>query len=98
VSATKNLKKARKVRTQIGHVLARLEDGDVSIQAMLNEPPDVVKRIRIYDLLRRTPKLGQDGAKKVLMSAGVWPYDRVGAVPLEKRRKVIDALPPRVTS
>lgn len=95
MSAQRRLKKARKQRSQNAATFRALENGQFTVEDALRTPTDALKRIRIYDLLRRTPKLGDVGAKKVLMKAEVWPLERIGNIELSKRQKVIEALPDR---
>jgi hypothetical protein len=44
----------------------------------------------------RTPKLGEEGVKKVLMGAHVWSETKLANLKPEERAAVIERLPPRV--
>jgi hypothetical protein len=94
-TATKRLRKARRIRTHNAHALRLLENGHISIVSILEEPPDRFKRIPIYDLMRRAPGLGVEGSRRILTKTAIWPYDRLGQVPLEKRRQIVALLPDR---
>lgn len=96
MSATRRLKKARKTRHQISTEMKLLERGHSTVYDLLETPPQAVKSVAIYTFLRRTPKLGPDGAKKILMTLHIWPEDRIGALSLAQRRSILEALPHRV--
>jgi hypothetical protein len=95
-TASKRLAKARKIRTHNAHALRLLENGHLDITDILETPPTLFQRIPVYDLLRRVPKLGVDGSRKILTKTETWPYDRLGQISLEKRRLIIELLPDRV--
>ena len=96
MSARRNLKAARKRRHKIASELNALSSGRVTLIEILEAPSASLGRVRVFDVLRRTPKLGEAGAKKICQRAEVWPTDRLVAVPLVKRRKMIELLPERV--
>lgn len=96
MSATKRLRRARKIRHQMASQLRQLENGGITIWDVLEDPSPTLKRVRVYDVMRRTPKLGSAGAKKILMRLEIWPMERVGNLSLNKRRKILAALPERV--
>lgn len=95
-SAAKRLAKGRKQRQRTGRALRILENGGVNVIQILEEAPEAYARVPIFDLLRRTPSMGREGAKKILVRAEVWPYDRLVQIPLPTRRKIISLLPERI--
>jgi hypothetical protein len=92
----KNIAKARKTRSLIARTFAALANEQVHITDILTDVPDCLRRIRIYDVLRRAPKLNRDGAERVLSHSKVWPLTTMGNLTEEERSRVIAHLPPRV--
>lgn len=96
-TAAKRLKKARKRRSQIARAFTRMNDSVIDVRDVLEDPSHVLKYVTIYDLLRRAPRMGPQGAKKILVKANVWPMDRVGDLSHSDRKRIIHELPPRAT-
>jgi hypothetical protein len=94
-AAAKNLKKARHTRHRIASEFSALESGDVSIEDVLGNATSVLNRVRIFDILRRTPHIREEGANNVLKRAKVWPTLRLGNLSSEERRALSRALPER---
>ena len=92
----KRLAKGRKIRRHMSSELHRLSTGKIRLEDVLRDPSDALGRCRIYDVMRRAPKLGEEGTRKVLERYRVWPNDRLGSIPPEKRSVIIAALPERV--
>lgn len=95
-SSHKRLKKARKTRTLIAQTFVALDNGHVSVTDVLRDPPPCLRRIRIYDVLRRVPHLNRDGAERVLRLAKVWPLATLGNLTPVETARIITHLPPRV--
>lgn len=96
MSNAKRLKKARRTRSLIAQTFASLENDQLTVTDVLRDPPVCLRRIRIYDVLRRIPKLNRDGAEKVLQHAKVWPLSCVGNLTPAEKARIISHLPPRV--
>lgn len=92
----KRLHKARRTRSQIAQTFTALDNGNVSVTELLEAPPECLKRIRIYDVLRRVPHLGRDGAETVLRRARLWPLVTLGNLTPAERKLILAHLPPRV--
>lgn len=97
-TAAKNLKKARHTRHRIAAEFRALENGDVSIEDVLGNATSVLNRVRIFDILRRTPHIREEGANNVLKRAKAWPTTRLGDFTPEERRAIVRALPERARS
>lgn len=88
--------KARRTRSDIAKTFDALRDNTMHITDVLASPPRCLRRIRIYDVLRRAPRLDRDGASKVLKHSKVWPLTTLGNLTEEERERIIARLPPRV--
>lgn len=95
-TAAKRLKKGRKIRHQMSSELRALSSGQIRIEDAIRAPSNALGRCRIYDVLRRAPKLGNEGAKALCVHFKLWPHDRLSSIPLEQRENLIAALPERV--
>lgn len=95
MNAQRRLKQARKTRRQIASLFRDLNDGQETLQHILEDPPRCLNSVRIFDLLRRAPHLGEAGANKCLRTARVWPTIRIGNLTQEQREQILEHLPPR---
>lgn len=93
---SKRLAKARRTRSRIAQQFAALENGQTNAVGVIRTPPPCLGRIRIYDVLRRLPKLDRDGAENVLQRAKVWPLTTMDNLTKEEKARILLALPPRV--
>src|SRR5438445_7205309 len=95
MARTRNIKKAQKTRSHIAQVFAALAHEHITLTDVLRRPPTCLNRVLIYDVLRRSPHLGKEGAEKVLKMSKIWPLTRTGALAPEERSAIITHLPPR---
>jgi len=95
VSGQKQIRSAQKRRSQIARLFARMERHELSPADVLNDVPACLKRVRVFDVVRRFPHMGDDGADNVLRRAKVWPVTRMGKLAEEERERILDSLPPR---
>jgi hypothetical protein len=93
--SAKRAKVARKGRSQIARTFTALENGKIGVRVVLETPPAHLGRIRVYDVLRRFPHLGRDGAETVCRRARVWPLTTMDNLTPEERERIWHALPPR---
>jgi hypothetical protein len=91
----KHLAKARKVRRHRAIAFMMLEDGKITIDEVLDGDYPVLNGVDIWDILRRSHKLGRAGARRVLQDADVWPHKRVAALDRTERDAIRYHLPPR---
>jgi hypothetical protein len=85
------------MRSRMGHDLNALRDARIDLRDALENPGSFLglSRVRIYDVLRRAPHLGNTGAKKILLTAKVWPLTRLGELEVIERYEILRCLPPR---
>lgn len=95
-TATRRLKRGRKIRSQQTAELKALSTGDIHIEDVIGNPSDALKRVSVHVLLKRSPGIGEKGAEKTCKVAGVWPTHRLGNLSKKERDDLIAALPPRV--
>lgn len=91
----KRTKQARHTRSQIAKTFVAIEQHDISPSDVLHASPACLKRVRVFDVIRRFPRLKGDGASNVLRRANVWPLIRMGQLKDEERDAILEHLPPR---
>jgi hypothetical protein len=96
MTRSQRLDKARRTRTANAEVYAALIDDRMTVRELLERPPTSLGRTRVYDVLRRLPHLGRNGAENVLVRAKVWPLTLMDELTDEEREQILDSLPPRV--
>ena len=94
-SRQKALRKARKTRRLVAAAFTSLENGQLTLWSVLEDPPDVLKHVDIWDVMRRSPKLGREGTTKCLQRAKVWPHITLGNLTEEERSAIRANLPER---
>lgn len=95
-TSSKQIKSAAEARHRIALTFNALHEGRLSPEDVLESPPACLNRIRIYDVLRRFPHMGRDGADKLLRKAVIWPTTSLGELTLKERRAIVARLPDRV--
>jgi hypothetical protein len=56
---------------------------------LLLDPPPLVERMRVFDLLRLVPDLSHDGARRLLRSTMIGEQRRIGSLSLRGERLVL---------
>lgn len=93
---SKGLIQARKTRSQIARLFARVERDELSVTELLGRRPSCLERMSVYDVLRRLPGLDRTGAERVLRISKIWPLTKWADLTIEDREKILVNLPPRV--
>jgi len=92
----RQIKQAQRTRRQIALLFDALSNDRTTTDEILRNIPQCLKRMRAFDVVRRFPHMGGDGADKVFQRAKVWPTTRMGNLNPEERERILAALPPRV--
>lgn len=97
-NSSRQLKKARQARSQAAVEMRALRLGNITLRELLENPEryEGLCRCAIYDVLRKAPKFGKDGAKKLLLHVNVWPLDQLRFLTKREREAILANLPPRV--
>lgn len=91
-----NLSRARKIKAKIGDEFGAMKRGEIDLLDVLRNPSDYqMRRCDIWIVLCRAPKLGDKGAKRVLLRARVWPHDKLGELSVQQRDDILAELPAR---
>lgn len=97
MTKSKQIKQAQRTRRQIAQLFDALSNDRIRADEILRNVPHCLKRVRAFDVVRRFPHMGGDGADRVFKRAKVWPTTRLGQLTDKERERIIDALPPRAT-
>lgn len=93
---TGHLSRARKIKAKIGDEFGAMTRGEIELNDVLRNPEDFeMRRCDIWVVLRRAPKLGDKGAKRVLLRARVWPHDKLSELSPQQRDDILRELPAR---
>jgi hypothetical protein len=95
MSATRRLKIARQTKRKIGLTISLMQQGALTLEHILTNPPVHLKNVRISTLLVHSPKLGEAGMRKCLREAKVDGIEFIGNLDDDSRRRIIAHLPPR---
>jgi hypothetical protein len=91
----RSTKQANRARRKIARTFHDISTHRISVTDVLYQTPSCLQRIRVYDVTRRFPGLGDEGADKVLKRAKVWPNIRMGKLDDSHREAILANLPPR---
>lgn len=91
----KRTKDAQRTRRQIARTFDAMSSHDIGPFEILHDVPACLRRVRVFDVVRRFPHMGGDGASNVLKKAKVWPLTRMGQLNDEERDAILEHLPPR---
>lgn len=83
------------MRASAVSILKLTRDGALTLEEILEDPPDAIGRMRVFDVLRRAHWMSDEGADRLLRRARVWPLMTVDDLGTEQRRQLISELPPR---
>jgi hypothetical protein len=94
-SRNKRLARARKKRQAAARQLGLLESGSISLRQMLESPQPCMGPVRLWTVMKRTPKMGEAGIKRTLQRAQVWPETKLEDLTPQEVQRVLASLPPR---
>jgi len=90
-----NLKKAKEVREARQTELRRLRNGEVSLETILRDPPEILQGADVYDVCTAAPRFGRAGVRRLFVRTGIWPHKRVGELTDKERKRLVQTLPLR---
>lgn len=87
---------AREQRRAQSQALADLSVGKLVATAVVREPPEPLRCVDLYDVLRKCPGLGREGVRRICERAAVWPHTPLSELTEAQRSAVILNLPARL--
>lgn len=85
------VEKAQAARRARKELKASIKRGEVSLTEVLDSEGPVVERMRVWDLLRALPGIGEAKAKKLMQDCGIAESKRVGGLGCRQREKLREA-------
>ncbi len=83
------LKRANDIRVRRAQLKKDLKDGRVSIEKILNDPPEYVETAKVFDMLMAVPKLGRVKAARFLNQCRISQSKTVGGLSERQRAELI---------
>src|SRR3979409_349975 len=86
------LQRANEIRTRRAQLKKDLKASRVSIQALLDDPPDYVLTAKVFDMLLAVPKYGRVKVNKVLQQCRISPSKTIGGLSERQRTERVALL------
>ncbi len=83
------LERANLIRSQRAQLKRDLRGGKVTIDGLLESPPEYLETAKVFDLLLAVPKYGRVKANKVLQQIRISPSKTVGGLSDRQRGELV---------
>ena len=83
------LKRANDIRVKRAKLKKDLKDGQVSIEAIIRDPPEYVSTAKVFDMLMAVPKFGRVKAARFLNQCRISQSKTVGGLSERQRAELI---------
>ncbi|MGI8421413.1 MAG: integration host factor, actinobacterial type [Gaiellaceae bacterium] len=83
------LKRANDIRVRRAQLKKDLKDGTLTIEEILNAPPEYVETAKVFDMLMAVPKLGRVKAGRFLNQCRISQSKTVGGLSERQRSELI---------
>ncbi|NLJ79754.1 MAG: integration host factor [Firmicutes bacterium] len=89
----KALKKAQEMRSKRAELRAKLKNGSISLQDVLDSADDeVIARMRVTYLIQSLPQIGKVTSKKIMSEIGINENRRVQGLGKRQRNELLKRL------
>ena len=86
------LARANQIRTRRAQLKRDLKSGRLSIQALLQNPPEYVETAKVFDMLLAVPKYGRVKVNKILVLCRISPSKTIGGLSERQRSELVSLL------
>ena len=86
------LARANQIRTRRAQLKRDLKSGRLSIQALLQDPPEYVETAKVFDMLLAVPKYGRVKVNKILVLCRISPSKTIGGLSERQRSELVSLL------
>jgi hypothetical protein len=90
-----SLNKAKQVRRERQAALRRIRNGEVTLEATLRDPPEILLGADLYDVCRATPRFSRAGLRRLFTKTKVYPHTRLRDLTDTERKRLLQTLPLR---
>ena len=84
------LNRANQIRVRRAQLKRELKQGQVSIDAILADPPEYVLTAKVYDMLVAVPRLGRVKVGRLLTQCRISPAKTVGGLSERQRGELLE--------
>jgi len=86
------LARANQIRTRRAQLKRDLKSGRLSIQSLLQNPPEYVETAKVFDMLLAVPKYGRVKVNKILAHCRISPSKTIGGLSERQRSELVSLL------
>ena len=86
------LQRANDIRTRRAQLKRDLKGGRVTIQALLNAPPEYLETAKVFGMLLAVPKYGRVKVNKILQQCRISPSKTIGGLSERQRTELVSLL------
>lgn len=86
------LQRANDIRTRRAQLKRDLKGGRVTIQVLLNDPPEFLETAKVFDMLLAVPKYGRVKVNKILQQCRISPSKTIGGLSERQRTELVSLL------
>jgi hypothetical protein len=86
------LARANQIRTRRAQLKRDLKSGRLSIQSLLQSPPEYVETAKVFDMLLAVPKYGRVKVNKILTNCRISPSKTIGGLSERQRSELVSLL------
>ena len=86
------LQRANDIRTRRAQLKRDLKAGRVTIQTLLNDPPEYLETAKVFDMLLAVPKYGRVKVNKILQTCRISPSKTIGGLSQRQRSELVSLL------
>lgn len=86
------LARANEIRSQRAKLKRDLKAGRVSIQQLLDKPPNYLETAKVSDMLLAVPKYGRVKVNKILHTCRISPSKTIGGLSERQRSELVTLL------
>lgn len=86
------LERANDIRTRRAEMKRDIKAGRASARRLLDDPPEWIETMKVWDLLIAVPKYGRVKVNRILMQRRISPSKTVGGLSDRQRGELLDGL------
>ena len=89
------LRRANEIRSKRAELKRQLKSGEVTVQRIIQDPPDFVATAKVFDMIVAAPKYGKVKATRMLNQCRISQGKTLGGLSERQRAELVELLSPR---
>jgi len=89
------LRRANEIRSQRADLKKQLKSGELSVYALIDDPPDYVLTAKVFDMIVAAPKYGKVKATRLLNQCRISQGKTLGGLSDRQRQELVELLKAR---